>query len=352
MFVKNCWYMAGWSHEFNFEPLVARIFLNEAIVLYRATNGRLIAMEDRCCHRLAPLSAGRVEGDDLRCLYHGLRFGPDGQCNEIPQQPGKPVSKVVRVRTYPVVEKHGAAWIWMGEPARAVPDLIPSVIGPDEGPWSMLPGQMTIEANYSLLNDNLLDLTHVAYVHRNSFGRGKEDQTAEFAGIPSVTTRLDNGIRVERWMPNDLAPPYIAEILPGMDKVDFYICTDLLIPGILILNSRIYKSGSIDRCSTAGLEGEEPIYAEYSCQAITPVNKSRTTYFFALGPWRQHEHLKQMYLALGQLAFSEDRAMLEAQQKVIDRTPDRGMMNLAADQAVASFRSKMNALMKEETTEE
>jgi phenylpropionate dioxygenase-like ring-hydroxylating dioxygenase large terminal subunit len=63
-------------------------------------------------------------------------------------------------------------------------ELIPRIIGPDEGPWAMLPGQMTMDANYALLNDNLLDLTHVAYVHRNSFGRGKEEQTAEFGKFP------------------------------------------------------------------------------------------------------------------------------------------------------------------------
>jgi vanillate O-demethylase monooxygenase subunit len=349
MFLRNSWYMAGWSQDFNSDPLVARVILDEAIVFYRTTGGRLIAMEDRCCHRFAPLSAGRVEGDDLRCLYHGLKFSPDGQCNEIPQQPGKPISDAVRVRTYPIVEKHSAVWIWMGDPGRASADRIAPIIGPDEGPWSMLPGEMTIEANYSLLNDNLLDLTHVAYVHRNSFGRGKEDQTAEFAKTPVKITKLENGVRVERWMPNDLAPPYIAEILSGVDKVDFYVHTEFLIPGIFILNTRMYEAGTLDRCSTDGLEAQVPIFAEYSCQAITPVNESRTTYFFALGPWSQHAHLKQMYLDLGQLAFSEDRVMLESQQKVIDRNPGRRMMNLAADQAITSFRARIHALMQAET---
>jgi vanillate O-demethylase monooxygenase subunit len=111
----------------------------------------------------------------------------------------------------------------------------------------------------------------------------------------------------------------------------------------------MYEAGTLDRCSTDGLEAQVPIFAEYSCQAITPVNESRTTYFFALGPWSQHAHLKQMYLDLGQLAFSEDRVMLESQQKVIDRNPGRRMMNLAADQAITSFRARIHALMQAET---
>lgn len=193
--------------------------------------------------------------------------------------------------------------------------------------------------------------TQLAYVHRNSFGRGKVDQTAEFARIPVKTTKLENGVRVERWMPNDLAPPYIAEILPSVDKVDFYVHTDFLIPGIFILNTRMYEAGTLERCSTDGLEAQVPIFAEYSCQAITPVNKSRTNYFFALGPWKQHAHLKRMYLDLGQLAFGEDRAMLESQQKVIDRDPHRRMMNLAADQAVASFRARINTLIQAQSVE-
>ena len=86
MWIRNAWYVAAWSHEIAGDGLLARTIMNEPLVLYRTSNGSVVAMEDRCCHRLAPLSLGRREGDDLRCMYHGLKFGPDGRCNEIPGQ--------------------------------------------------------------------------------------------------------------------------------------------------------------------------------------------------------------------------------------------------------------------------
>jgi phenylpropionate dioxygenase-like ring-hydroxylating dioxygenase large terminal subunit len=86
MWIRNAWYVAAWSHEISGDGLLARTIMNEPLVLYRTGNGSVVAMEDRCCHRLAPLSLGRREGDDLRCMYHGLKVGPDGRCNEIPGQ--------------------------------------------------------------------------------------------------------------------------------------------------------------------------------------------------------------------------------------------------------------------------
>src|SRR3984957_922710 len=96
MLVHNAWYVAAWSHEISSEGLHPRTIINQPLVLYRTSAGAVVAMEDRCCHRLAPLSIGRREGDDLRCMYHGLKFGPDGRCNEIPGQTTIPARAVVR----------------------------------------------------------------------------------------------------------------------------------------------------------------------------------------------------------------------------------------------------------------
>ena len=100
MFLRNCWYVAGWSHHFPEDGLVTRTILGDPIVLYRKRDGGIVALENRCCHRHAPLSRGRKEGDDLRCMYHGLKFAPSGKCIEIPQQDIIPSTAVVR--SYPV----------------------------------------------------------------------------------------------------------------------------------------------------------------------------------------------------------------------------------------------------------
>src|SRR6266699_75547 len=139
MFLRNCWYMAGWSRDFTVGTLFGVTMLNDPIVIYRQANGSLAALRDRCCHRFAPLSRGRIEGDDLRCMYHGLKFAPSGKCVEVPGQDLIPPTAVIR--SYPVVEQDCWVWLWMGDPALADPVLIPAALGHDDPGWFMETGQ-------------------------------------------------------------------------------------------------------------------------------------------------------------------------------------------------------------------
>ena len=84
IFLKNCWYVAAWDHELIDGAKLARTILEKPVVLYRGESGRVVAMEDRCCHRGAPLSMGRIEGDCIRCMYHGMKFEPVGQVHPDP----------------------------------------------------------------------------------------------------------------------------------------------------------------------------------------------------------------------------------------------------------------------------
>ncbi len=123
MFIKNTWYVAAWDHEVSADGLFSRTITGVPVLMYRDGGGRLVALEDRCCHRGAPLSVGRREGDCVRCMYHGLKFDPSGACVDAPAQARIPPK--ARVRTFPVVEQHRWIWIWMGDPERADPALIP-----------------------------------------------------------------------------------------------------------------------------------------------------------------------------------------------------------------------------------
>jgi phenylpropionate dioxygenase-like ring-hydroxylating dioxygenase large terminal subunit len=345
MLLRNCWYMAGWQSDFASTTPTSRTIAGEALVFYRRSNGELVVMEDRCSHRFAPLSRGRVEGDDIRCMYHGLKFGPDGVCNHIPQQ--SYVSNRIRVRTFPIIERHGAAWIWLGETNKAQSEHVPHFAGPSNYEWSMVPDQIELQANYALLNDNLLDLSHVAFVHRESFGAGDEASATEFSRAEVTTTSLANGgVRVERRMRNATVPPYVRDYLETK-RADFYVKSEHLIPGIFLLNTRCYPLGTFDQGEEA-LSCATPFLAEFSCQAVTPINERATRYFFALGPWSALGDLKQFYLDIGRRAFAEDRAMLEAQQEVIDRSPNARFANLTMDKASAAFRAQMNKLIREE----
>jgi phenylpropionate dioxygenase-like ring-hydroxylating dioxygenase large terminal subunit len=122
IFLRNSWYVAAWNHELIDGRKLARTILERPVVIYRGASGKVVALDDRCCHRAAPLSMGRIEGDDIRCMYHGMKFEPGGKCIQIPGQDIIPPK--LGVRSYPIVERYNLIWIWMGDVEKADPDLI------------------------------------------------------------------------------------------------------------------------------------------------------------------------------------------------------------------------------------
>jgi phenylpropionate dioxygenase-like ring-hydroxylating dioxygenase large terminal subunit len=162
-YVRNAWYVAAWSCDLKVAQPFAISILGESVVVWRGESGQLHALEDRCVHRLAPLSRGRCEGERLRCMYHGLLFDPDGLVAEIPGQEIVPAQ--ARVRSYPVVERHDWIWVWMGDPALAGDALIPAAVGLSDPDWILGHGQMDYAAEARLICDNLCDFSHLSYVH-------------------------------------------------------------------------------------------------------------------------------------------------------------------------------------------
>lgn len=163
---RNCWWLAALSEEVTDKPYGCWI-LDMPVVLYRKTDGTVVALDNRCVHRWAPLSAGWVEGDRIVCGYHGFQYAPDGACVKIPSQGAVP-SKA-RVRAYRLTEQRPFIWIWMGDADRAA-----TAEPPPSFPWASDPecttihGYTPLAANYMMLKENVLDLTHFGYVHRNS----------------------------------------------------------------------------------------------------------------------------------------------------------------------------------------
>ena len=168
MFLRNCWYVAAWDHELIDGKLLARTILEKPVLLYKGDSGRVVALDNRCCHRGAKLSNGRLEGDDVRCMYHGLKFDPTGRCIQIPGQDNIP--KNLGVRSYPVVERQHLVWIWMGEPSKADPSKILDIPYLANPAWRGVPDYMHYDANYLLIVDNLSDFAHLAFVHTRTLG--------------------------------------------------------------------------------------------------------------------------------------------------------------------------------------
>lgn len=163
-FLRNAWYCAGWAHQLGREP-IARTLLNEPVLLYRKEDGRAVALGNRCPHRFAPLHRGKLIGDVIQCPYHGLQFDSTGVCVHNPHGDGK-IPKSAQVKRYPLEERHAVLWIWMGDEACAdianIPDFSPLN---DPKHYTVVYGYLHIPAHYELMNDNLLDLSHVRYLH-------------------------------------------------------------------------------------------------------------------------------------------------------------------------------------------
>ena len=348
MFVRNCWYMAGWSRDFTRERPLAITILNEPVAIYRTAAGALAALQDRCCHRFAPLSAGRIEGNNLRCMYHGLKFAPSGKCIEIPGQAKLPPQACVR--SYPIVDRHSGAWIWMGDPALADESLIPDFVGIDDPHWVMHPGRMDYAANYMLINDNLLDLSHLAFLHRNSFGAAFAGGNSEkWAETRPRITKLTRGMRIERWQLNNNPPAFVPSVAEATDLTDQYTAYDFIVPGVFLLRSEIYKPGAAMASDEGAPRADlEPLHAQFTCQAVTPLTDKTTCYFFAYGPRAKEAAMKDAFYELGKMAFTEDRDMIEAQQKLIDRYPNDRMLTISFDSGLAQFRRMMEDLMRAE----
>ncbi|MEO0030532.1 MAG: hypothetical protein RIS94_290 [Pseudomonadota bacterium] len=335
--VRNCWYVAGWSHDITREPQ-QRMLLGEPVVLYRREDGEPVALEDRCVHRLAPLSLGRVEGDNIRCLYHGFQFDPAGRCREIPGQ--ETIPNRACVKTYPVCEKNSWVWVWMGDPDRADPARIANSKALDDPAWVLKTGQIDYEANYELINDNLLDLTHLAYVHAASFGADE----AWSRNRPKIE-RIPEGVRSSRWIVDSPPIPPLGEAA-SHERVDIWTSYDFVLPGVFLLFTAMYTAGTADACGgeAPGLE-HRVLFNNFTSQAVVPTSVKTARYYYSWGPGAEFgdEAVAQLMIDTATMAFHEDKVMIEAQQRVIDNDPSRLPMPATADRAITIFQRLMRS---------
>lgn len=347
MFIRNCWYVAGWDDELAPGAKLAVTIINDPIVIYRTDDGDLVALEDRCCHRFAPLSKGRIEdGCNIRCMYHGLKYDSSGRCIEIPGQDKIPTT--AGVRSYPILAQSGWIWVWMGEVEKASETLIPRTSEFSDAPFILRRGHMDYKAEYQLINDNLTDFSHLSFVHTESFGA-----TDHWAASRPVVKAIDRGIRVTRWFDKLEQALRIDTTAVGAFPFDVEAATmfqtyDYLAPGILFMYTGIYKIEDMpdDRTSWPTADA---LSATYGRQAVTPLGDQETRYFFCYGPREVDggEEMAAQMMSAALAAFAEDRDMIEAQQRVIDLKPGREMLT-TADVGPVQMRAVIRKLLKAE----
>ena len=315
-FIRDAWYVAAWDHEVGSSGVLARTLLGEPVVFYRDTQGQVVALADKCPHRAAPLSHGRVEGDHIRCMYHGMQFNPQGACTDIPGQSQIPPSACVKA--YKVVERDRFIWIWMGDPAQADPARILDFFWHAHPEWRMKPGYIHYQAHYQLVVDNLLDFSHLSYVHPTTLGTVSNAQVrAQIDRLTDDTT--GPGLRITRWYINDEMSPNHKRVAPFEGLVDRWQIYEWHAPAFLRMDAGSSPTGT---GAPEGIRVPEALQFRHT-SVQTPETVGTTHYFFC-----QAHHFMldrpEITEAIFQdvvKAFAEDRSIIEAQQRNLNLDP-------------------------------
>lgn len=342
MFLKNTWYVAAWDTEVTTDKLFSRKILGTSVVLYRDDDGKVTALEDRCCHRFAPLSHGQREGSCVRCMYHGLVFDPTGKCVEVPGQDR--ISERLKVRSFPIKEQDRLIWIWMGDPDLADQSLVHDSHWHDSPNWKAgRGGYIHYKAGAQLIADNLLDFSHLAFVHNKSIGTRKQ------ADVKPVVERLDNAVRITYITENGPTAPFAKSLSKLPDVTDRFQVYTWSIKGCY------FAQDSVIAPPGEGMTTLNPLALKlHTMIALTPETETTCHYFWStahndFNP--ELEGLTERLITQVGSAFEEDRNIIEAQQEVINETSSEGMVSIAADAALAQVRWMLDKLLEEEKSE-
>lgn len=339
MFLNNAWYVAGWIRELAPGQMIARKFLGQSVVLFRTQGGLVGALEDRCCHRAMPLSEGHMAGEMIRCAYHGLEYDRAGVCTRIPSQDRIPTK--AKVRSYPLHEQDALLWIWMGEPERADPSEIPHHAIHEDPAWGWRSEHFKVDGNWQLLIDNLMDLSHLPYIHPHTIGG---DPDTHFRA-KTVAERTANGVFVRRHMPNSPPPPTYVAAKGFEGRIDRWQEIEFM-PVMLRIHT-----GACD-VDTGAYEGRRDHgFSMMGFHGITPETESTTHYFWSMATNILAPGIVDTVFEQTARTFKEDQAVLEQQQRRIMENPLAPLVDIASDAGGNLARRHLDGLMRAERTD-
>ena len=307
-FLKNVWYVAGHVHELD-EGLVSRKICNEQIVMYRTSTGSIAALEDRCPHRFVPLSRGKRVGDTLQCGYHGLAFAADGSCSEAPNDDAAAIERIC-VRSYIAVERYTVIWLWMGAAELADPKKIPdfSFMSNTEK-FGITRGYSHIKGNYQMIADNLLDLSHIHYLHPGVH------EGSDFANFTNKVKLEGDTVWSMLWRHHYALSPQQQGLHGMAADVEGQGHSRWDAPSVLLVESAYWDHG---KSIAEGFEIP-------SAHLLTPETEFSTHYFWASGRtfMIDNEDITKSTHHLMKTVFeTQDGPMVEAQQRAMGESTD------------------------------
>ena len=339
-FPLNAWYACAYDVELKNE-LLARTVCNQKLVMYRKLDGAVAILEDACWHRLLPLSKGRLKQGVVECGYHGLTFDRTGRCIRAPTQGRVPEN--ARVRTFPVAERMGMIWAWMGDPALADPAEIFDLPQYHDPNWGVAHGDaLHIGCGYLLLSDNLCDPTHVNYVHPTTLG------DPEIPDAPVTYKQHDWGVATTRWTLDSKPIGLLKALGDFTDKtrVDRWQIYNMYLPTIAIIDFGGAMAGT--GAQEGGGKGRIQLY---SCHFLTPVTEDHTIDY-----WLHVRNFSSRDASVGngisdqfRIAFAEDKVVLEAIQIEEEKAlGTRGRIGLELDAPAGLFRRLIRTGIRDE----
>jgi len=344
-FLRNAWYMAGWADEIGQAGLSRRLF-GKPLFLYRLESGSIAALLDRCAHRFAPLSRGTRDGDTVVCGYHGLGFSAAGKCVRNPFAERIPAGS--DIPAFAVVERDDIAWVWGGAPEQADPARIPDfAFVPDSARSRTVRGYTLMQANYEYGTDNLLDLSHIEFVHKGTFA----GQGVIFAGKHSVTVEGDT-LHSNWWIPN-IPPPSVARgAFPPEARVDHWLDMRWNAPASMRLHVGVAPQGA----------GREAGFQLPQAHILTPADAHTTHYFWSSTRYNDLDDpqvdamLRQLF---GEAFDVEDKPMIEAAYDNVRGNLDAGgdfwkekPLSLGIDQGGTRARRIIERMLAQELASE
>ncbi len=338
MHIQNAWYVAAMSNEVTDKPL-GRTICNHNLVMYRGQGEAVACIEDFCPHRGAAMSLGYIEEGELVCGYHGLRMGPDGHTISMPKQR---TDRFPCTRSFPVMEKYGFIWVWPGDKAQADESKLPKFDWTENNGWTYGGGLFHIKCDYRLMIDNLMDLTHETYVHSSSIGQKEIDEAP-------VKTRMEGDqVITERFMAEVKAPPFwqMAMEFQGLDPnatVDRWQICRFNAPSHIMIDVGVALAGH------GGIDAPiEKRAGSVVVDFITPETDTTMHYFWGMARnFQPEDEALTDKIREGQGGiFTEDLEVLEAQQKNLDRYPDRDLLKLDIDAGGVQARRMIERAIK------
>lgn len=336
-FVRNAWYPAAWSRDVG-RDLAHRKILGDQVVLYRLENGAVAALEDICPHRFAPLSMGKLKGDAIECGYHGMTFDCSGRCVRIPGQDIIPAT--AKIRSYPIRENMGLAWIWMGDPALAATTPTYDLPEYHDRRWSAVEGDaLAIGCHYLSLADNLCDPAHVSFVHLSTLGSAaSEDIPVQFE------KKGDDRLLTWRWIMDSPAIPLFQKFGKFTSNVDRWHYYHYHAPSIAVIDFGSAPTG------TGAQDGRRDNCVQiFACHFITPVDdRSCIDHWLYVKNFDSDEAMTKAMSDQFRVAFNEDKEILEAIQKNEDCAPGRRPIRLAIDASPINMRRMIDRMLDAE----